>query len=50
MEEGEGSSDVIDRQDNTEDMTYRETVSRFICLWHGPIFLCMRVICQTRQI
>ena len=42
VEEGEVSSDVIDRQDQTEDMTYRET-DRLDHLWDGPTFLFMKV-------
>ena len=40
-EEGEASSEVIDRQDQTEDMTYRETVSsvRSFMGWsHIPVY------------
>ena len=41
VEEGEVSSDVIDRQDQTEDMTYRETVRsiRSFMGWsHIPVY------------
>ena len=40
-EEGEASSEVIDRQDQTEDMTYRETVRSVISFmgWsHIPVY------------
>ena len=40
-EEGEVSSDVIDKQDQTEDMTYRETVRsvRSLMGWnHIPVY------------
>ena len=40
-EEGEASSEVIDRQDQTEDMTYRETVRsvRSFMGWsHIPVY------------
>ena len=41
MEEGEVSSDVLDKQDQTEDMTYRETVRsvRSFMGWnHIPVY------------
>ena len=45
-EEGELSSDGLEKQEQTEDLTFRETVSAL--LWAGIIFRSSKVIWQNR--